>query len=160
VAEDNEINQKYIKALLEYLGCEAVLVQNGRELLEVLEREAFDAIIMDKNMPEMNGIEASRIIRDKEGQSGKRIPIIALTAAAIKGDKEQLLAAGMDYYLAKPLTEKELVSVLMEIAAGRKTDLNNKGQEKKHPGLRKIQRGKLLSIMGYLWKKRGFSGTN
>jgi len=151
VAEDNEVNQKYIKALLEYLGCEALLTQNGEELLEVLEKENFDAILMDKNMPDMDGIETSRIIRERERLTGRHIPIIALTASAIKGDKEKLLAAGMDYYLAKPLTEKELVGVLMEIAAGKTLHTASGKQEKADAGPQEIsETGTLINNAVFL----------
>ncbi len=115
VAEDNLISGKYIKALLEYLNCNVTLVINGMEVLETLKTGNYDCIIMDKNMPEMDGIETTRIIRKDEEGTGKHIPIIALTASAIKGDKEKLLAQGMDYYLSKPINETELVEILKDV---------------------------------------------
>lgn len=115
VAEDNSISQKYIKALLEYLNCDVTLALNGREVLERLKTGSFDCILMDKNMPELDGIETTRIIRQNEAGTGRHMSIVALTASAIIGDREKLLAKGMDYYLSKPINERELVQILSAI---------------------------------------------
>lgn len=99
VAEDDSINQKLISRLLNKLGYDFVLVENGREAIETFEKEYYELIFMDVMMPEMDGVEATRVIRD----SGKRQPIIiALTANALTGDKEKLLASGMNDFISKP----------------------------------------------------------
>jgi len=101
VAEDNPVNQLIIKTLLEKENIEVVLADNGRKAVEALRQNDFHAVIMDIQMPEMDGLEATRRIREELGE--KALPIIALTANAMKGDKEKYLAAGMDGYLSKPL---------------------------------------------------------
>lgn len=113
-AEDNLANQTYIKHILAYHNCAVTIVNNGVELLEALKGENYDCIMLDKNMPVMGGMETTRIIRGQEGP-GKHIPIIALTASAILGDREKLLEQGVDYYLAKPIREDCLLSILEEI---------------------------------------------
>ena len=114
VAEDNAINQMYIVALLKQLGCGCMTAGNGEEALELLRENSFDVILMDCQMPEMDGFEATRQIRQSEdnGVFAKRVPIIALTANAIKGDRERCLKAGMDEYLSKPVRIEEVSSVL------------------------------------------------
>ena len=111
VAEDDSISRKYIKALLNYLNCDVSLAFNGLEVLEFLKTSSYDCILMDRNMPELDGIETTRIIRTNEEGTGRRIPIIALTASALVGDREKLLAEGMDYFLSKPIIESELVEI-------------------------------------------------
>jgi PAS domain S-box-containing protein len=112
VAEDNAVNQTLIARLLEKRGHTVVLAQNGREALEMLEKHAFDIILMDIQMPEMDGFEATKRIREKETVSGGHQPIIALTAHAMKGDEERCLAGGMDGYVTKPIKLEELFSVI------------------------------------------------
>jgi len=112
VAEDNAVNQKLILRLLEKRGHSVVLAKNGREALAELRKRAFDFILMDAQMPEMDGFEATRRIREQEKESGNHIPIIALTALAMKGDDERCFAAGMDGYLSKPVKPDELFSVI------------------------------------------------
>ena len=92
------------------------LAGNGREALEAMTREKFDAILMDVQMPEMTGLEAAEAIRRSEQGCGRRVPIVALTAHAMKGDRDRCLASGMDGYLAKPLRAAELAGMLREIA--------------------------------------------
>jgi len=116
VAEDNSIAQKYIRSLLEYYGCEVEVAEDGNKLLKLLDENDFQCILMDKNMPEMDGIEATQHIRSIESDKKHRIPIIGLTASAIAGDRERLLEAGMDYYLSKPVKQKELMDILASIA--------------------------------------------
>jgi signal transduction histidine kinase/CheY-like chemotaxis protein/HPt (histidine-containing phosphotransfer) domain-containing protein len=111
LAEDNVVNQKVALLLLERIGLRADVAANGREVLEALRRQSYDVIFMDVQMPEMDGEEATRIIR-QENPSGKQPYIIALTANALPGDREKLVAAGMNDYLAKPIKIQELVSVL------------------------------------------------
>jgi signal transduction histidine kinase/ActR/RegA family two-component response regulator len=108
VAEDNLVNQRVTVGLLQKAGHSVVVAENGRVALQILDSEAFDLILMDVQMPEMNGFEATAEIRRREQRSGRRIPIIAMTAHAMVGDKERCLEAGMDHYVSKPVREKEL----------------------------------------------------
>jgi CheY-like chemotaxis protein len=108
VAEDNVVNQRVIARLLQKRGHTVVLAQNGLEALKAMEKQPFDMILMDVQMPEMGGFEATRLIRQKEKTSGAHAPIIALTAHAMKGDKECCLAVGMDGYVAKPVHPEDL----------------------------------------------------
>ena len=108
LAEDNPVNQKLASRLLEKLGHSVTTVSDGRQAVEAFGRGAFDLVLMDIQMPEMNGFEAAVEIRKAQHASGRRVPIIALTAHAMKGDEERCLAAGMDDYLAKPIHAAEL----------------------------------------------------
>jgi two-component system sensor histidine kinase/response regulator len=108
VAEDNAVNQRLIVRLLEKRGHSVVLVQNGREALEAMEKRRFDVVLMDVQMPEMDGFEATRLIREKEKAGGIHSPIIALTAHAMQGYKERCLASGMDGYVPKPVQPEDL----------------------------------------------------
>ncbi len=116
VAEDNAINQRVVVRLLETLGHCPVVVATGRLALDAAMAGAFDVILMDCQMPEMDGFEATRRIRDFEAGGQIHTPIIALTAHALKGDREKCLEAGMDDYLSKPVERKDLVSKLEIIA--------------------------------------------
>jgi CheY-like chemotaxis protein/HPt (histidine-containing phosphotransfer) domain-containing protein len=113
VAEDNEVNQKVAVRILEKLGYRVELAEDGREALEACARTRYDAVLMDGQMPGMDGYEATRRIREREReQGGPRVPIIAMTASAMKGDREKFIGAGMDDYVAKPVTPDELEAVL------------------------------------------------
>jgi CheY-like chemotaxis protein len=103
LAEDNVINQKLATRLLEKLGHRVVLAGNGREALDALEAACFELVLMDVQMPEMDGFTATAAIRAKEEATGTHIPIVALTAHAMTGDRERCLKAGMDDYLVKPI---------------------------------------------------------
>jgi two-component system sensor histidine kinase/response regulator len=118
VAEDNAVNQALMIRLLQKMGHIPTLAANGREALEVLERERFDLVLMDVQMPEMDGFSATRAIRDTERQTENHIPIIALTANAMKSDQEACLAAGMDSYLSKPVSNKKLDEALAQMFSG------------------------------------------
>jgi two-component system sensor histidine kinase/response regulator len=111
VAEDNEVNQKVAVRILEKLGYRVELADNGREALAACARARYDAVLMDGQMPELDGYEATRRIREREG-SGRRTPIIAMTASAMKGDREKCLEAGMDDYISKPVTPEQVEAVL------------------------------------------------
>jgi two-component system sensor histidine kinase/response regulator len=108
LAEDNLVNQKVVVRTLEKCGHSVVVAGTGREALEALDRAPFDLVFMDIQMPELNGFEATAEIRKKEKATGGHIPIIAMTANAMKGDREECLLAGMDAYVAKPVGIKEL----------------------------------------------------
>jgi PAS domain S-box-containing protein len=115
VAEDNAVNQELAVRLLEKQGHTVAVARNGRETLEALEKapgSGFDVVLMDVQMPEMDGFEATAAIRQKEKATGKHLPIVAMTAHALKGDRERCLAAGMDDYLAKPIQAKELLAAV------------------------------------------------
>lgn len=112
LAEDNAINQKVAVRLLEKRGHTVKVAENGLKALEMLELQRFDLVLMDMQMPEMDGVEATRVIRKRERTTGTHIPIIAMTANAMVGDKENCLQAGMDDYLSKPLSSKELYAMI------------------------------------------------
>jgi signal transduction histidine kinase/DNA-binding response OmpR family regulator len=114
LAEDNPVNQRLASHLLEKRGHSVVVAGNGREALEALKKGRFDLMFMDVQMPVMDGFEATRAIRKLEDGSGIRLPIVALTAHAMKGDREKCLAAGMDGYLTKPIRPQELDEVLRD----------------------------------------------
>ena len=115
LAEDNPVNQKLAVHMLQRFGHRVRLVENGREVLEALEEEPFDVILMDIQMPEMDGVEATRRIREREAREGGFTPIVAMTAHAMVGDRERFLAAGMDDYVTKPISRDRLRSVLRGI---------------------------------------------
>jgi signal transduction histidine kinase/DNA-binding response OmpR family regulator len=103
LAEDNPVNQKLASALLRRMGHQVTLASDGQEALDLLDEGRFDLVLMDVQMPGMDGIEATARIRQREEGTGRRLPIVALTAHALKGDRERILAAGMDDYLTKPI---------------------------------------------------------
>lgn len=112
LAEDNPVNQKVAVRVLEKRGHVVVVAETGNVAVELSEMQAFDVILMDVQMPVMDGLEATLAIRSREKESGKHIPIIAMTASAMAGDKERCLEAGMDGYLSKPLATKELFALI------------------------------------------------
>jgi two-component system sensor histidine kinase/response regulator len=112
LVEDNAVNQLVALRLLEKYGHTVGVAVNGRKALEELEKGTYDLILMDVQMPEMNGWEATQAIREKERSTGGHIPIVAMTAHVMKGDKERCLAAGMDAYLTKPIRPQELLALL------------------------------------------------
>jgi CheY-like chemotaxis protein len=121
LAEDNLVNQRLAARLLEKQGHRVVVAGNGREALEALEREGFDLVLMDVQMPELGGLEATPAIRRREaargglGPGGRRVPVIAMTAHAMKGDRERCLAAGMDDYVSKPVRGTELFAAIARV---------------------------------------------
>jgi signal transduction histidine kinase/CheY-like chemotaxis protein len=112
IAEDNLVNQRLVTRLLEKRGHFVVVAGNGREALEALAKESFDLVFMDVQMPVMDGFEATAAIRKKEGGGGTHLPVVAITAHAMKGDREKCLAGGMDGYLTKPIRPQELDELL------------------------------------------------
>jgi CheY-like chemotaxis protein/HPt (histidine-containing phosphotransfer) domain-containing protein len=112
VAEDNPTNQALVSALLKQKGHRVTIVGNGRLAADRAVLESFDIILMDVQMPEMGGLEATALIREHERTAGGHVPIVALTARAMAGDREQCLAAGMDAYVSKPLRPDELFSAI------------------------------------------------
>jgi PAS domain S-box-containing protein len=115
VAEDNIVNQKLAVRLLEKAGHTVAVAATGREALALVERDVFDAVLMDVQMPEMDGIEAVAAIRARERRNGAHLPIIAMTAHAMKGDRERCLAAGMDDYVCKPIQRQALTEALERV---------------------------------------------
>jgi two-component system, sensor histidine kinase and response regulator len=118
LAEDGLVNQRVAVGFLELQGHTVEVVTTGREALAALEERAFDVVLMDVQMPEMDGLEATAAIRAREANTAQHIPIIAMTANAMKGDREQCLAAGMDGYVSKPISAEELSAALAAIPAG------------------------------------------
>ena len=113
VVEDNEVNQQLIEFMLEVMGIKVFVVSNGLEAFEIVQKKNFDLILMDINMPIMNGMEATEKILEYEKEKNLiHTPIVALTANAIKGDKEKFLSYGMDGYLSKPIDKNELDLIL------------------------------------------------
>jgi two-component system, sensor histidine kinase and response regulator len=112
LAEDNPINQRVAVGLLEKRGHRVMVVNDGREAVAALEREEFDAVLMDVHMPELDGFQATRAIRQRERRAGGHTPIIAMTASAMQADQDECLAAGMDGFVSKPVHAAELYAAL------------------------------------------------
>jgi CheY-like chemotaxis protein len=112
LAEDNQVNQRLVARLLEKRGHTVVVATNGLEVLEALKKDVFHLILMDVQMPQMGGLEATTAIRAREKETGGHVPIIALTAHAMSGDRDRCLAVGMDGYIAKPINPKELFDLI------------------------------------------------
>jgi signal transduction histidine kinase/ActR/RegA family two-component response regulator len=117
VAEDNRLNQRVVSRLLEKQGAVVRLANNGQEAVAAAASESFDLILMDVQMPEMDGLEATAGIRRQEKPEARRIPILALTAYAMKGDAERCKAAGMDGYISKPVQPEELYRTILQALA-------------------------------------------
>jgi PAS domain S-box-containing protein len=121
VAEDNSINQVLAVRLLEKRGHTVKVVADGQQALAAMAEQRFDIVLMDVQMPEMNGLQATEIIRQRELQSDTRVPIIAVTAYAMKEDQERCLAAGMDSYISKPISSKQLFKAIDQLVPDAKT---------------------------------------
>lgn len=115
LAEDNEVNQEVAIHILSEAGHTIMVANNGKEAVAQMEEQAFDLVLMDVQMPEMDGFEATKVIRLREKESGQYTPIVALTANAIKGDKERCLEAGMDGYVSKPFQKQELLETIQKL---------------------------------------------
>jgi CheY-like chemotaxis protein len=124
LAEDNAVNQLLATRLLVKRGHRVTVVANGREALEALEKDTFDLALMDVQMPELNGFEATAVIREKEKTSGNHLTVIAMTAHAMAGDRERCLKAGMDDYIAKPIRTQELTELLGRHSPAPSTETN------------------------------------
>jgi PAS domain S-box-containing protein len=121
VAEDNPVNRRLVTTLLRKRGHVVKAVENGREAVDAIEVSGsapFDLVLMDIQMPEMGGFEAAQVIRDKEKDGRRRVPLVALTAHAMQGDRERCLAAGMDGYLSKPVEVDELIAAVERFGGG------------------------------------------
>lgn len=113
VVEDYPVNQELTKEMLEMLGCQVEIAENGLEALDKLQESAFDLIFMDIQMPDMDGYDCTREIRKNERQED-HVPIVALTANALQGDREKCLTAGMDEYISKPFRLIDLENVMLK----------------------------------------------
>jgi two-component system sensor histidine kinase/response regulator len=129
LAEDNEINQMVAENILTEVGFRVVVANNGREAVAAFQSQAFDVILMDVHMPELDGYQVTEAIRLLEKETGKHIPIIALTANAIKGDKERCFTAGMDGYVSKPFHSQELLDAIREVVDVSQAQLEVVGQQ-------------------------------
>jgi CheY-like chemotaxis protein len=117
VVEDVPSLQKLLMTMLRKAGHDVVAAANGQEAVDLVEREPFDIILMDIQMPGMNGLDATRVIRARERQSGEHVPIIAVTAHALNGDSRTCLAAGADAYMRKPVNLIELLNLMQRLVA-------------------------------------------
>jgi CheY-like chemotaxis protein len=115
LAEDNEVNQQLTLEFLRKRGHEVQLARNGIEVLAALETDRFDIVLMDVQMPEMDGFQATSAIRAREERTGEHLPIVAITGHAMKGDRQRCLDAGMDAYICKPIHSKELFDCVESI---------------------------------------------
>ena len=127
VAEDNPVNQQVVRASLGKHGHTVVIATDGHAVLETIERESFDLVFMDVQMPEMDGLAAAAEIRRRERGTRRHLPIIAMTAHAMKGDRERCLAAGMDDYVTKPVHANALLERVARIAARRRPQRRRRG---------------------------------
>jgi len=118
LAEDNSVNQVVALGMLSNLGHSVVVVPDGRQAAERFAVERFDLVFMDIQMPEMNGYQATALIKDRQRTTGTYIPVVAMTAHAMHGDRERCLAAGMDDYISKPISLDQLAAVIARVSAG------------------------------------------
>ncbi len=114
VAEDNAVNQIVAKLLLKELGLVADVVKTGREAIEAVAANNYALVLMDCQMPDIDGLEATRQIRSSEALTGRHVPIVAITAQAMQGDREKCIAAGMDNYISKPVSLVQLKEILLK----------------------------------------------
>jgi CheY-like chemotaxis protein len=118
LAEDSLVNQKLAIGLLERHGHSVAVANNGKEALSLVGSDAYDLVLMDVQMPEMDGLEATTLIRARERKTGKHVPIVAMTAHAMQGDRETCLAAGMDGYISKPIRAVKFFETLDAVLNG------------------------------------------
>ena len=117
LAEDHPVNRELVVTLLSQEGHRVATAHNGAQALGLATQQKFDLILMDVQMPELDGLEVTRLIREGEKLAGQHVPIIALTARAMKGDRELCLAAGMDGYVSKPIRDQELFATIEELVS-------------------------------------------
>jgi len=116
LAEDNPVNQRLASKLLEKRGHQVTVTATGRGAFQRIQEETFDVVLMDVQMPDMDGLEATALIREWEKNRGRRTPIVALTAHSMKGDRDRCLAAGMDTYVTKPFDVARMIEVVESTA--------------------------------------------
>jgi CheY-like chemotaxis protein len=132
LVEDNAFNQRVAVGMLEKMGHTLTVANHGREAVELYAQGDYDVVLMDIQMPEMDGFRATELIRSQQQQSGSSVPIIAMTAHAMAGDREKCLAAGMNDYISKPIARDELASLLQRTASSSPKSVQNGNQ----PGAR------------------------
>ena len=115
LVEDNRVNQRVALRILENAGHRVLVAGNGKQALDAHAQERFDAVLMDLQMPEMDGWQATSVIRERDRAAGIHTPIVALTAHAMSGDRERCLEAGMDEYLSKPIASAALLQVVERV---------------------------------------------
>ncbi|MFO7901742.1 MAG: response regulator [Pirellulaceae bacterium] len=115
IAEDSQVNQKLAIGILEKFGHSVTVAGNGKEAIAALSSQKFDVVLMDVEMPDMDGLEATGHIRAKEKQTDEHVPIIAMTAHALKGDRQRCLEAGMDGYVSKPVRVQQLLKTMESV---------------------------------------------
>jgi PAS domain S-box-containing protein len=118
LAEDSAVNQKLVRGLLSRQGHVVTVANNGQEALDALERHAFDVLLLDIQMPEMDGLQVATEVRRREQQSGRHLPIVAMTAHAMAGDRDECLASGMDAYVTKPIRARTLLETIAAVTGG------------------------------------------
>ncbi len=146
LAEDNAINQKLATRILQKMGHAVTIAENGKEALQILEIARFDIILMDVQMPEMDGFEATKSIRQKEIITGGHIPIVAMTAHAMSGDRKKCLAAGMDGYVSKPINTQELAENIEGLVG--KREANSEAPSAVGKGGDIVDKAQLLARVG------------
>jgi CheY-like chemotaxis protein/HPt (histidine-containing phosphotransfer) domain-containing protein len=148
VAEDNATNQKLVLTLLKQRGHQVTVVENGRLAVETSAARPFDVILMDLQMPELGGLEATAAIRARERDTGGHVPIIALTAHAMAGDRERCLAAGMDGYVSKPLRPDDLFAAIDSFLPPPARSVPSGATPQPSAAPRKVDRAALIASFG------------
>jgi signal transduction histidine kinase/CheY-like chemotaxis protein/HPt (histidine-containing phosphotransfer) domain-containing protein len=133
LAEDNRVNQAVATGILTKQGHTLAVANNGLEALLLLDRQSFDIVLMDVQMPEMDGFTAARQIREKEKLTGLHLPIVAMTAYAMKGDRERCIAAGMDEYVSKPINAEKVAAAIANALRGAKTSAMDEAKSPQQP---------------------------
>ena len=144
MAEDDELNQKVVERLLALRGHRVTTVENGHDVLAILKQRTFDLILMDVRMPGLDGIETTKAIRELESDSKIHVPIIALTARAMKGDRDNCLASGMDYYLSKPLDSEEFTRIIKDVCKKVSSESEDENTTAESGGLAILEKNELL----------------
>jgi two-component system, sensor histidine kinase and response regulator len=122
LAEDNVINQRLVRRLLEARGHLVAIAENGSEAIGLSEEHEFDLVLMDVQMPDVDGLDATAAIRQREARTGLHVPIVAMTAYAMKSDEDRCLRAGMDGYVSKPINASTLFTAIDKVCSGRGLD--------------------------------------